>query len=40
MNRMLTEVLKIPEDYPFLQQRTAWFTSMAEIMHTTTASSF
>ena len=40
MNRMLTEVLKFPEDYPFLQQRTAWFTSMAEIMHTTTVSSF
>lgn len=38
MNCMLTEVLKIPEDYPLLQQRTAWFTAMTEIMHTYKAS--
>lgn len=33
MNRMLTEVLHLPEHLPYLEHRTAWFLSMTDVIH-------
>ena len=33
MNRMLTEVLHLPEQLPYLEHRTAWFLSMTDVIH-------